>query len=78
MTQTVLRIVQNLASVMRNVLNISPSVFKHTILIVAIILTFSGLAYFEKKLNIQVFQLFENDLFLSNLLKSEHQKAFKV
>ena len=41
-------------------------------------LTLSGPAYFEKKLNIQIFQLFENDLFLSNLLKSEYQKAFKV
>ena len=42
------------------------------------ILALSGPAYFEKKLNIQIFQLFENDLFLSNLLKSEHQKTFKV
>ena len=41
-------------------------------------LTLSGPAYFEKKLNIQIFQLFENDLFLSNVLKSEHEKAFKV
>ena len=40
--------------------------------------TLSGPAYFKKKLNIQIFQLFENDSFLSNLLKSEYQKAFKV
>ena len=38
MTQTVLLIVQNLASVMRNILDIDPSVFKHTILIVMIFL----------------------------------------
>jgi hypothetical protein len=39
-------------------------------------LTFSGPAYFEQKL--QFFQLFKNDLFLPDLSKCEHQKAFKV
>jgi hypothetical protein len=39
-------------------------------------LTLLGPAYFEQKL--QLFQLFKNNLFLSDLSKYEHQKAFRV
>ena len=41
-----------------------------------IALTLSGPTYFEQKL--QIFQLFQNDLFLPDLSKYERQKAFKV
>ncbi len=39
------------------------------------LLTLSGPAYFEQKL--QIFQLLKNDLFLPDLSKCEHQKNFQ-
>ena len=40
--------------------------------------TLSGPVYFEKQLNTKTFRLFEKNLFLRSLFKSEHQQAFKL